>query len=218
MRNKQLQMSRMWKYFVEATVEIIHEEGIDKVTIRKVADRAGYNSATLYNYFSELSHLKFFAAMRLLGGYTEEVTARMEDGETPLDKYLIAWECFIRHSFRSPKLFNAVFIMDLGDQPGKLMQRYYEVYPAELVNVPDELQPTLFERSVMQRGKSMLQMAAEEGQIPMEQMNPVNEKTNLIWQGMMTNILNHRLDYDIGQAERNTMNYIREIIEDARTQ
>ena len=49
----------MWKYFVDATAEIIEEEGLENVTIRKVADKAGYNSATIYNYFSEISHLLF---------------------------------------------------------------------------------------------------------------------------------------------------------------
>lgn len=43
----------MWKYFVDATAEIIEEEGVENVTIRKVADRAGYNSATIYNYFQK---------------------------------------------------------------------------------------------------------------------------------------------------------------------
>lgn len=59
MKNKEIQMGRMWKYFVDATAEIIEEEGLENVTIRKVADKAGYNSATIYNYFSEVSHLIF---------------------------------------------------------------------------------------------------------------------------------------------------------------
>lgn len=50
----------MWQYFIEATAAIIEEEGYDHITIRKIADKAGYNSATIYNYFSELSHLTFF--------------------------------------------------------------------------------------------------------------------------------------------------------------
>ncbi|WP_354196919.1 helix-turn-helix domain-containing protein [Bhargavaea ullalensis] len=202
----------MWKYFVEATVEIIEEEGIDKVTIRKVADRAGYNSATLYNYFSELSHLKFFAAMRLLRGYVEDVSLFINKGESPLEQYILAWECFCRHSFKSPELFYAVFMMDLGDQPERLMQRYYESYPADLLDVPAEIQPSLFERNVMKRGISLLDRAVAAGQVPKANLTAINEMTNLVWQGMMAAVLNNRLEYDIATAEKRTMGYIREII------
>jgi DNA-binding transcriptional regulator YbjK len=37
----------MTSYFVNATADIIEKEGIDKVTIRKIADLAGNNSATI---------------------------------------------------------------------------------------------------------------------------------------------------------------------------
>jgi len=42
---------RVMTYFIEAANEIIKEEGINGITIRKVADKAGFNSATIYNYF-----------------------------------------------------------------------------------------------------------------------------------------------------------------------
>ena len=54
---KQIQKARIIHYFIEAAVKIIDEEGIEGVSIRKVADIAGYNSATLYNYFDDLPHL-----------------------------------------------------------------------------------------------------------------------------------------------------------------
>ena len=210
-------MSRMWKYFIEATVEIIEEEGIGQVTIRKVADRAGYNSATIYNYFSEVSHLIFFASMKLLKSYTDDVTVYMDKGRTPLEKYMFAWECFCKHSFLKPDIFHAVFIMDLGDQPEKLIRNYYEIYPADLINIPEELKPILFERSMSKRGKSILQFAAKEGQIDEFRVDDINEITILIWQGMLTNILNNRLGYKLEEAELITMQYIRQIVDNAKT-
>ncbi|MCM3743277.1 TetR/AcrR family transcriptional regulator [Sporosarcina luteola] len=217
MNNKKIQMSRMWKYFIEATVAIIKEDGINQVTIRKVADRAGYNSATIYNYFGEVSHLIFFASMKLLKDYTEEVTVTMENGQTYLEKYMLAWECFCRHSFQQPAIFHAVFIMDLGDHPEKMIERYYEMYPSELINIPEELKPILFERSMTKRGKSLLQSAAKEGLIDESRVDSLNEMTNLLWQGMLTNILNNRLDYSLEEAEVNTLKYIGQMVETAMT-
>lgn len=212
MKKKEIQMSRMWKYFVDATAEIIEEEGIEKITIRKVADRAGYNSATIYNYFTEVSHLIFFAAMKFLKPYTDEVFTYMEKGENSLEKYMLAWECFCKHSFKNPQIFHAVFIMDLGGQPEKLLQEYYNLYPTDLINIPEQLHPILFERNMSKRGRSVLEAACQEGYIKEENIDGINELTILIWQGMFTNILNNRKSYDLDDAARITMNYINEIV------
>ena len=53
MDKKEIQRQRMMKYFIEAGKQIILEEGVKNVTVRKVADLAGYSYATLYNYFED---------------------------------------------------------------------------------------------------------------------------------------------------------------------
>ncbi|TDQ41568.1 TetR/AcrR family transcriptional regulator [Aureibacillus halotolerans] len=212
MKNKELQKSRMWKYFVEATADIIREEGYDKVTIRKVADRAGYNSATIYNYFSEVSHLVFFASMMFLKEYTEDVAKTMEKVSKPIDKYLLAWECFCYHSFQKPKLFHAVFMMDLGDYPENMLEHYYAKFPRELVHFPEELIPTLMERNMSKRGRSALELALQAGEISDRNVDAINEVTILIWQGMFNNVLNHRTKYQPDIALKKTMRYITEIV------
>lgn len=212
MGNKKIQRSRMWKYFVDATAEIIEEEGIENVTIRKVADRAGYNSATIYNYFTEISHLIFFASMKFLKTYTDDVGSAIEKGRNPLEKYILSWECFCKHSFQQPQIFHAVFIMDLGNHPEKLLADYYEIYPSDLINFPEELKVILFERSVSKRGRSILEIAANEGFIDNVDIDKVNEMTILIWQGMLTNLLNNRTTHEVEKASEITMDYITEII------
>ncbi|MFE4705669.1 TetR family transcriptional regulator [Peribacillus simplex] len=215
MKKKEIQMGRMWKYFVDATAEIIEEEGLENVTIRKVADKAGYNSATIYNYFSEVSHLIFFASMKFLKCYTDEVAVYIEKGKDPIEKYLLAWECFCNHSFKQPQIFHAVFIMDLADQPEKLLEDYYKIYPSDLINFPEELKTILFERNVSKRGRSFLEIALREGYIKEENVDAINELTILVWQGMFTNILNNRKSYDSQTAAKITMNYITEIVHNA---
>ncbi|MED3561401.1 TetR/AcrR family transcriptional regulator [Bacillus xiapuensis] len=212
MKNKEIQMGRMWKYFVEATAEIIEEEGFDKITIRKVADKAGYNSATLYNYFSEVSHLIFFASMKFFKPYTDEVAIYMERGKNSLEKYLLAWECFCKHSFQNPQIFHAVFNMDLGEHPKKMLEHYYNVYPNDLINIPEELKPALFERNMSKRGRSLVELAAKDGYIKESNIDAINELTNLVWQGMFTNILNNRKLYTPEEATNITLKYIKEIV------
>ena len=56
-----LKKKRMMIYFIEAAEKIVKEEGLGALSLRRVADAAGYNSATLYNYFDDLEYLTLFA-------------------------------------------------------------------------------------------------------------------------------------------------------------
>mgnify|MGYP005859619869 FL=1 len=77
----------MMMYFVDATIDIIDSEGIGALSIRKVAERAGYNSATLYHYFANLRHLTFFSCIRYLREYVEDLPNYLKEVSSPLDKY-----------------------------------------------------------------------------------------------------------------------------------
>ena len=52
-----IKTERVKTYFVEAAKEIILREGVEGVSVRKVADLAGYSYATIYNYFTDLNAL-----------------------------------------------------------------------------------------------------------------------------------------------------------------
>ncbi len=43
--------------FIQAAKEIVLREGVENVSVRKVADQAGYTFATIYNYFKDLNEL-----------------------------------------------------------------------------------------------------------------------------------------------------------------
>lgn len=52
-----IKSQRVKSYFIEAAKEIILSEGVENVSVRKVADRAGYTFTTVYNYFKDLNEL-----------------------------------------------------------------------------------------------------------------------------------------------------------------
>ena len=59
MKNKALQEKRMKGYFIQATKTILKGEGIKGISVRNIADEAGYSYATLYNYFKDVKDLIF---------------------------------------------------------------------------------------------------------------------------------------------------------------
>lgn len=210
---KTIRLSRKWQYFVEATAQIIQEEGVGNVTIRKIADLAGYNSATIYNYFSEISHLVFFASMKFLKPYTDEVANVFKSKEIQAqEKYLRSWELFCQHSYQNPQIFHAIFIADLGSHPEELLKHYYSVYPAEIIDIPEELLPVILEQNISKRGLAVLDLLVKEGSMKAENVDAINELTILVWQGMFTTFLNNRCSYTPEEATRKTMQYIHEIV------
>ena len=212
MNNKEMKQRRMWTYFIDATEELIKTEGFQQVTIRNVAEKAGYNSATIYNYFAEFSHLLFFASFKFLKPYLTKVTNEMKKEDDPVKKYIIAWECYSENSFNNPDIFNSVFLMDLGDHPENLLDRYYELYPSDLLEIPEELHPLLLDRNISSRGRFALSGIVAAGILTEEKAEELNELTNLIWQGMFSNLLNNRAFYSPKEAHERTMKYVKKII------
>lgn len=54
---KELRRQRNRAYFLDAAKHIIITEGVEGVSVRRVADAAGYSFATLYKYFADLNEL-----------------------------------------------------------------------------------------------------------------------------------------------------------------
>lgn len=57
MTNTKLKEERTRGYFIEATKEILKGEGSKALSVRNIAERAGYSYATLYNYFKDQTEL-----------------------------------------------------------------------------------------------------------------------------------------------------------------
>ncbi|MEH7380487.1 TetR/AcrR family transcriptional regulator [Bacillus sp. JJ1533] len=213
MSRKEIQVTRMLEFFIDATAQIIEEEGIENVTARKVADLAGYTSSTIYNYFDELSHLVFFASLRFLKDYIKELSVYIDNAQGPIDKYLSTWECFCKHSFNNPQIFNVIFISNLGTEPNELLQRYYKVYKNDLLQLPEEIKMLVLENDLSKRSKAMINEAIENGELSSTDVEAITGITIFIWKGMLTTILNNRLSYSPEKATEVTMGYIRDVIE-----
>ncbi|WP_312115025.1 TetR/AcrR family transcriptional regulator [Brevibacillus reuszeri] len=209
MNRKEIKTTRMWHYFVDATISIIEQDGIENVTARKIADKAGFTVSTIYNYYGELSHLIFFAAMRYLQEYTDEIPLYMNRGRNYLEKYLLTWECFCKHSFTKPKIYHAIFVANLGEQPDVLLKHYYSLYPKDLIGIPEDVKHLLFEQDLSKRNKPFLELALQEGSIGQGNIDEVTELTVLAWIAMLTLLLNNRRSYSPEEAAEITMNHIR---------
>lgn len=200
MDKKALQRKRMWQYFIDAAVDIIEEDGLEALTIRKVADLAGYTSSTAYNYFDDLSHMKFFAALKFTKPYIDDIPNYINHNEPTLKQWLGLWECFLKHSFDAPHIYYMVFVGDLGGTAKDLFKKYYVMYPEELVALPDELKGILQEESFSKRSADFLSRSVTEGYLKEDDLKALTEITHMIWVGALVHYLNHRRSWTKEEA------------------
>lgn len=211
-KRKEIQRARMWRYFLDAASELIIEKGLQHITIREIADRAGYTSSTVYNYFQDLSHLKFFAVMRFTQSYVQELPIYMEKGDNTIEKWLYSWECFCKHSFSEPNIYSLLYIENLGIKPEKMVQNYYEIYENDLIGLSNDVQDIVMHHSISKRSAMYIQAAEEEGFLLAEDIEYIADTTMLIWNGMITSLLNLRNKYSQEEAVWRTMDYITKTI------
>ncbi|MCY0887022.1 MAG: TetR/AcrR family transcriptional regulator [Alicyclobacillaceae bacterium] len=212
MAHSESQKAQIRQLFIDATARIIEEEGIENVTIRKIADLAGFNSATIYNYFDELSHLVFFASMKFLKRYTDDLPHYMARAQDVLDEYLLIWECFCHHSFRQPQIYHAIFGANLGDVPGDILRTYYNQSPEDLDNFQSELIPMFLEPDLKKRSEISLRKCIAAGYVAESEAAEINELVVLVYHGMFSLFLNNRRSYTVEEATKRTVRYIRGIV------
>lgn len=211
MTNKEIQRKRMMSYFINATDELIYEEGINRITLRKVADRAGYNSATLYNYFENLDHLLFYAAMRNIKDYALALNTYLIDAKNSMDVFLKVWECFCDYAYDKPEIYNAIFFPNLEKHFEDYVAEYYKLFPEDMVSSDENISTMLLKRDINKRGETTVIGCVDEGYIRPEDANKLNDMTLLIFEGMLKRVLMNKISYD--DARNNTMDYIKSIVE-----
>ena len=108
-KNRELQKKRTILYFIQAAEELIEEKGQDNITVREVANRAGYNIATLYNYFENINHLILFTSIKHLNNYVIDLPKCIYNAKTPMDRFYNSWKCFCHHAFAHPEVFHMIF-------------------------------------------------------------------------------------------------------------
>ncbi|AGB42063.1 transcriptional regulator [Halobacteroides halobius DSM 5150] len=212
-QNYGIKKKRTLKVFINAAAQIIENKDIEAVTIRKVAEIAGYNSATIYNYFDNSNQLVSLAAIRFINThYLKTLPDYISQANNCLDKFLLTWECFCEYCFKHPKLYYAVFTENIGEQPNNLFDNYYTLFPEEIKGYPQELTPMIKESNFDKRCQIAIQPCIEKGYFTKQEATQINEMIRLLYQGMLSLFINNRVNYSAEEATQKVMSHIRQIV------
>lgn len=166
------QRNQIFACFVNSASEIMEQEGMEALTLRKVAQRAGYNSATLYNYFKDLDHLIMYASMKYFQEYNQNLATYIADIRDSYLKFISIWEFFCDSAFRHPHAFYNLFYGKYSGELAEIIKSYYEVFPEELGDLDDGVRSMLFQGALSDRNMLILRPLVAEGYVA-DQLMPV---------------------------------------------
>lgn len=183
---------RVMMYFIEATQELILNEGIENLSIKKIADTAGYNTATIYNYFEDLEELILYSSMDYLKIYLKDLKSEINSNMKAIEMYETIYKVFVHHSFEKPEIFHTLFFGKYSYKLEKIIKKYYEIFPDDITGQTDITKSVLVEGNIHNRDLPVIKQMIKEGSILEEEAPYIMEAIVRIHQSYLENILQQR--------------------------
>lgn len=197
----------MKKTLVIKTFEILQNNGIESVKIRRVATEAGCTSTVIYKHFKDLDHLITFASIRLLEDYIRDFRQVMNEPASILDRNIWLWERFSSYAFRNIPLFELLFWGRYRDKVGDMFFEYQQMFLDEMPDFDALSASVLFNGSLQDREYIMLRRAAAAGCIPPELAADLSELIACLFHGVL---MEYRDSYkQPGQAQKGADQFMR---------
>nr|WP_307999185.1 TetR/AcrR family transcriptional regulator [uncultured Merdimonas sp.] len=117
--------------FIEAAQDLIDQVGLEGLSIRKIAEKAGFHNSTIYLYFKDMDHLVMLATLKHFADYSKSLARLSRQDLPPLDNFFAVWSFFGHTAFRNPHIFYNFFFGKYSDNLTEIMGEYYSLFPDE---------------------------------------------------------------------------------------
>lgn len=115
MKNKQIQEERMKAYFIQSAKDILKSEGIKAISVRNIADRAGYSYTTLYNYFKDVNDLVFECVNDFQHECAEYVNQKASNSLNGYEAIKAKAMAYVQYFIEYPGIFELFYLTTSGD-------------------------------------------------------------------------------------------------------
>ncbi|SFE20518.1 TetR/AcrR family transcriptional regulator [Peptostreptococcus sp. D1] len=200
------------KNLINSARTILEKEGIDAITIRKVGDLSGFNSATMYNYFENLEHLKVFVCLFSFEEYLDDIKNYIKKSDDEIMyNYFAVWECFLLHTMKNVDVFYTLFFNQLNRSISEYVDEYYSVFPREEKDYGDVINSMLKNYSIESRNILMVKDIARKGYIEESSIDFINDLTSFTYESILFRVYKGFMSPEEGKSQ--IMKYVRSILE-----
>lgn len=172
---KELKRKRIMLLYIQCTEQLLREEGIQNLSIRRIADVTGYSSGTLYSYFEDLEELILYASFKFRKEYLKRVAKEITDDMTSLEQYRKIYQIFNEYSFRDPEIYMNMYFGKHSERIKTVMKEYYLLFPDEFVAPTELIRSLLLQGNLIDCDKLTTGRLARDGFIRAENADQVAE-------------------------------------------
>lgn len=163
--DKELQKKENYIRFINATRNLIDENGLENLSIRKIAEKAGLHNSTIYLYFEDLDQLIMLASMKYFREYSHSLEMHSKQTTSVTQNFLVIWELFIDTIMANPFIFYNFFFGKRSDNLVEIMRMYYDIFPEERDQFSKEIESMYFEKNIMERSLNLLKSLINENNL-----------------------------------------------------
>lgn len=181
------------KDYIETTRKIIETEGVEAVSIRRVAKEMGCSSASLYRHFENLTELIYFAEIQTLNGYIDSLNEAQKSWTNIWDYYVGIWDCYSREAFRNPVAYNLLFLQFENTKLNISFKEYYRLFPETVENTNEFFMEMLETTDFMGRDFEICKKCVAAGVLREEDALMLNRQACLLYEGYFKYIADHNI-------------------------
>ncbi|MFH1214559.1 MAG: TetR/AcrR family transcriptional regulator [Candidatus Neomarinimicrobiota bacterium] len=119
MIKKEIQEKRIRGYFIDATKTLLKGEGLKSISVRNIADRAGYSYATLYNHFNDVKDLIFVCVNDFQVECAEFIRNETAASPRGIKKIGAIINAYVKYFVQYPGIFDLFFLEKISDITNK---------------------------------------------------------------------------------------------------
>ena len=144
--------------FIHAAQELIENEDLEKVSIRRIAEKAGFHNSTIYLYFEDVDQLILLSSLKYFNEYSKALSELSTKDLTPLETFIKVWNFFVQTVFRKPKIFYNFFFGKHSENLTRIMKQYYELFPEEQEEYSPEIEDMYYGQNIHERCLRVLEL------------------------------------------------------------
>lgn len=176
--NKEEQKRQNAILFINTTQEMIDEDGLDNISVRKIAERAGFHNSTIYLYFKDLDQLIMLASMKYFQEYSYMLELQSQKDRTPAENFYAIWNLFFDTIMKKPQLFYHFFFGKRSCDLDQIMNLYYGIFPEERRQFSTNIEAMYFGKNITERSlQLLLPLIPAENLVTSSKLDMINELT-----------------------------------------
>jgi len=185
-KKEQHKLQKM-KQFVSAARDIIAEEGFPNLSVRKMAEKAGFHNSTIYFYFSDADLLIALASVRSFAEYSGNLARLSAEPVSNTDAFYRVWYYFCKSCFHQPFLYHQFFFGKYRNNLTDILNQYYELFPEERQDFSPAIEKMFYAGNFRERCLHILQpiVGSEGTRVTPENSDMVNDLIIFAFENML---------------------------------